>query len=405
MGTILDDVVIITPQANVTATLRVKPAYQSYLPEIICSPVINEDHAVAFRGKIEKNVTGTAGRSEYQVILTDQSGKAVASYAGSFNVSRGIMVDMPEDAEELENYSLEQIYTMLSNVTTVYNMLVNVENVIGMPNEELETTEKTLISAINELKTAIAANAKKVQEHDTKIADHDRSIAAHGTQIEANKNAIGVNKNAIEANAALSASNKTRIDAIDAQVKSIARTFAVKTFGEFIQFINGNISVTLYEDRNADGATEAYSVTVGDLITGDSVLIVEEEVPDFWFEKTTDISGAGTYFYNGTEYSLAAKQGNKDVGIWHATETDLSEVKEASEIAVAAANRAEAAAKRAEDALVMATAVDLSRYEDEGVIVETMPDNTTRTTTFEFDENRRPVKITDGDGNETVLTW
>jgi hypothetical protein len=184
MGTILDDVVIITPQANVTATLRVKPAYQSYLPEIICSPVINEDHAVAFHGKIEKNVTGTAGRAEYQVILTDQNGKAVASYAGSFNVSRGIMVDMPEDAEELENYSLEQIYTMLSNVTTVYNMLVNVENVIGMPNEELETISKNIIGAINELNST-------VKTHEETIASHGETIESHGKEINRQKQIIG----------------------------------------------------------------------------------------------------------------------------------------------------------------------------------------------------------------------
>lgn len=175
MGTILDDVVIITPQANVTATLRVKPAYQSYLPEIICSPVINEDHAVAFKAKIEKSVTGTAGRAEYQVILTEASGKAVASYSGSFNVSRGVMVDMPEDVDHLENYSLAQIYELLTNVTTVYNMLVNVENVIGMPNEELETTAKTLISAINELNGIM--NVMKFEEAKREKAEKEREEA------------------------------------------------------------------------------------------------------------------------------------------------------------------------------------------------------------------------------------
>jgi hypothetical protein len=64
---------------------------------------------------------------------------------------------------------------MLSNVTTVYNMLVNVENVIGMPNEELETTEKTLISAINELNGIM--NVMKFEEAKREKAEKEREKA------------------------------------------------------------------------------------------------------------------------------------------------------------------------------------------------------------------------------------
>lgn len=182
MGTLLDDVVIIAPQANVTAVLRVKPAYQTYLPEIFCFPVIREEHVVAFSGKITKSVTGTAGRAEYQVLLKDPTGKTVASYMGSFNVSRGVMVDMPEDAEDLSEYSLEQIYTMLSNVTTVYNQLVNVENLIGIPNQELETSRKTLIGAINELQERAndivqEINGLKFEEAKRQKAEDERKKA------------------------------------------------------------------------------------------------------------------------------------------------------------------------------------------------------------------------------------
>lgn len=51
------------------------------------------------------------------------------------------------------------------------------------------------------------------------------------------------------------------------------------------------------------------------------------------------------------------------------------------------------------------TTVDLSAFETEGKIVETYDDGSTNTTTMEFDANGNPVKITDGYGNETVLTW
>lgn len=52
-----------------------------------------------------------------------------------------------------------------------------------------------------------------------------------------------------------------------------------------------------------------------------------------------------------------------------------------------------------------AVSVDLSALETDGTIVETLSDGSTKTTTMEFDADGNPVKITDADGNETVLTW
>ena len=48
--------------------------------------------------------------------------------------------------------------------------------------------------------------------------------------------------------------------------------------------------------------------------------------------------------------------------------------------------------------------IDLSRLDD-GEIVETFSDGSTKTTTIEYDADGNPVKITDGDGNVTDLTW
>ena len=155
MGTLLDDIVIMAPQVNATAILKIKPAYQEYIPDIICSPVLNDDHILVFDAKIPKSVTKTSGRAEYQVVLKDSSGKTVSSFMGSFNVSRGVLVDMPDSAEDLSDYTLEQVYTMLSNVTMVYNQLANVETLIGVPNETLETVSQTLISAINEINKTV----------------------------------------------------------------------------------------------------------------------------------------------------------------------------------------------------------------------------------------------------------
>ena len=56
-------------------------------------------------------------------------------------------------------------------------------------------------------------------------------------------------------------------------------------------------------------------------------------------------------------------------------------------------------------ASVSPTDINLSALDSEGKIVETYADGTTKTTTMEFDENGNPVKITDANGNVTVLVW
>lgn len=49
--------------------------------------------------------------------------------------------------------------------------------------------------------------------------------------------------------------------------------------------------------------------------------------------------------------------------------------------------------------------IDFSALDTEGEIVETFTDGSTKTTTMEFDADGNPIKITDADGNVTILTW
>lgn len=49
--------------------------------------------------------------------------------------------------------------------------------------------------------------------------------------------------------------------------------------------------------------------------------------------------------------------------------------------------------------------IDMSAFESEGKIVEHYADGTSGTTLFEFDTDGNPTKITDSNGNVTVLTW
>ena len=53
----------------------------------------------------------------------------------------------------------------------------------------------------------------------------------------------------------------------------------------------------------------------------------------------------------------------------------------------------------------VATTIDMRKFDTSGQITETYADGSTKTTTIEFDADGNPVKITDGDGNVTTLTW
>lgn len=52
-----------------------------------------------------------------------------------------------------------------------------------------------------------------------------------------------------------------------------------------------------------------------------------------------------------------------------------------------------------------AVSVDLTAFESAGTVVETHADGSAKTYTMEFDEDGNPTKVTDSDGNVTVLTW
>ena len=70
------------------------------------------------------------------------------------------------------------------------------------------------------------------------------------------------------------------------------------------------------------------------------------------------------------------------------------------------ANEAKASVTELENYVkTKASSIDLSAFDSDGTIVETFADGSTKTTTMEFDANGNPIKITDADGNVTVLTW
>lgn len=431
MGAILDDVVIIAPHTCSTVVLKIKPPYQEYIPDISCAPVltVGEDgnNLVVFKAALPKSITGTAGRAEYQVLQTSGNGKTVATYAGSFNVSRGVLVDMPEDVYELEQYSLNEIYNLLSNVSLVFNQLVTIENLIGYPNEELTTAKLTIIGAINDLDALTKAHGIKIGEgeiiqpdditqgesglialanyvyrtlkahisddasveggtdpHNTRaaisarVAEHDTDTSAHPairSVVESNKNRITSAEGEIENiktdvgtanlntqsknlknamnevyqytldNKDHARRNSVNITGLTAQVAGIGRSYAIPTFFDFIDFINGTKSIVFQEDRNGDGVAETITITIADVNTGDNLLIIEPNVPDFWFEKDASGVNVEEYTYDGTTYSLLALKDGVTYGSMHILEGDYALIVDRA----TAASQSAAEAKQSEE--------------------------------------------------------
>lgn len=154
MGTIMKEVLIIGPAYSATAVLRVKPPYQERLPDIICEPSINDANFVVFSARLPAAVTRWAGRVGYQVIYTDASGEVQATFSGTFNVQDGVPVENPESVEDLGDYSMEDLYKLLTNATLLHNRITELNALVGL-GEELETEKQSVIAAINELFSSV----------------------------------------------------------------------------------------------------------------------------------------------------------------------------------------------------------------------------------------------------------
>ena len=172
-GSALTEVVIISPQIGATAELRIKPPNGVYLPPIVCAPKINSDGLMVYHAKLPKNVASARGRATYQLKFTLSDGSQLSSYSGSFNISAGVPVDIPETVEELGETSIENLLASLSSLASTILSLKNIEDRIGV-DEKLETVSQTIIGAINEIE-----NSGKIIEVDALPTDNINKLAMY----------------------------------------------------------------------------------------------------------------------------------------------------------------------------------------------------------------------------------
>lgn len=205
VGTILKDVTIIAPTNTAVAMLKIKPPNGELLKPIYCSMELTTERDIIYKANLPKAVTSRAGRADYQIVFTNQDGSAFPTRNGTFSVARGVEVDLPENGEDLGAHSLEDIHRLLTNATALYANVNNlysdverVEMVLGLDddlelpeaflniidalqkidtvlerNPFLNTDEKSLTGAINELHSAVL---ELVDGHTAILTTYSRDI-------------------------------------------------------------------------------------------------------------------------------------------------------------------------------------------------------------------------------------
>ena len=151
-GSAMREVTIIAPQTSASVALKIKPPNGEYQPDIVCSPELDANGMVVYTARLPKAIANRAGRAEYQVLFSMPNGEQIPTFTGTFNVPRGVMVDMPSTVEELSAYSIEQLYELLTNLTAINLKVSAIEDLVGV-GKELGTISKNIIDAINEINT------------------------------------------------------------------------------------------------------------------------------------------------------------------------------------------------------------------------------------------------------------
>lgn len=173
-------------------------------------------------------------------------------------------------------------------------------------NADVYANSVDIIGWKNNYETSIVTDTASFVEYEV----NKNAIAENQTAIAYNRAAIEENQASIATHTEKLATIKSNVKNLEAQVYGKSKNFVCDSFEEFVAFCNA---------------------TDPTLTTSDNILIIENGVPDFWFEATTDedrLASAGTYTYNGVEYPLVGlgEDGNP-VGVFHILESDFTEVK------------------------------------------------------------------------------
>ena len=211
--------------------------------------------------------------------------------------------------------------------------------------------------------TKLEEHEERLDGHDTKLEEHEERLVGHESTLESQKQQLAAQGRSLATYASTLATHsgslnehQTELIGLRAQVDGLARSIVLGSFDLFLRFMRSKWGFTVNGE----------SGYVGDLKTGDNILLVEHGVPDFWFEAKTDPNGAETYEYEGEKHALICYgTDGAIVGLMHIAETDYTVIANHAESAGLHAASASAASENAASA---AEAAEKSRAATEALV-------------------------------------
>lgn len=230
---------------------------------------------------------------------------------------------------ELNKELQEQANKIGEGEITSVDMAEGESGLIGLANANRAKLVSHMADTGKKFETLDADNEKRDGRIDVlseDVSDIETGIGSEELQTDSKTITGAVNENyrLAQLNKRQTELNRLNLSNVSAQLQGVARSYVVPDFTFFIGFLKSDEFIELKEDRNGDGVNETYKIYISDLKTGDNIIITENSVPDFWFEKNSAMSSFEVYEYNDVEYVLSAKIDGLVIGGAHILETDYN---------------------------------------------------------------------------------
>ena len=145
-GSTLADLVVIAEAEYALVTMRLVPPSGLYIPDIIFAR-IKVDGAIMWKADLPADASITEGSIKYQIFLTDATGEVLETPEGRMTIPKSVLSDMPETVEHLKQYTINELYTLLSGIhtemTAVDTRLDNIDTRLRLSRLTIPVTEWT----------------------------------------------------------------------------------------------------------------------------------------------------------------------------------------------------------------------------------------------------------------------
>lgn len=171
-GSTLADLVVIAEAEYALVTMRLVPPSGLYIPDVIFAR-IKVDGAIMWKADLPADASITEGAIKYQIFLTDATGEVLETPEGRMTIPKGVLSDMPETVEHLKQYTINELYTLLSGIHTEMTAV----------DTRLDATEedtKNLSETVDELDVNVGGLRSDVQGLDRAMEETSGRVDSLG---------------------------------------------------------------------------------------------------------------------------------------------------------------------------------------------------------------------------------